>query len=100
MPISITIPDYMQGDDSFLTTRALSLIYAETGKEIGGFFFSIADIPTQAPPDTWFFVPEKPLERGTDFLAQATLERRRGTVNGPGILVTEETVQWQFTTAN
>ena len=100
MPISITIPGYMQDDDSFLTTRALSLVYTETGKEIGGFFFIITDILTQAPPDTWFFVPAAPLERSTKFLAQATLERRMGTGNGPGILVAEETVQWQFTTAD
>lgn len=100
LPISIQIPSPTQPDGSFLTVRTLGLTAVESGKRIGGFYFSIDDIPTGNMSDTWFFVPAAPLALNTEFLAQAVIEQRRSSEGNEGILVAEERIVWSFKTSN
>lgn len=60
--------------------------------EVGGFFFPLSDI-TQGPCDTWFLVPQDPLEPNRTFEVVANLKRVKG-----GLELSREQVAWTFQT--
>lgn len=98
LPVTVQVSLAPDEDGGVWRVRTLGLRVAESGAEVGGFFFPLDDVQQGAACDTWFFVPQAPLQAETRYEAVAALERVRVAGEGTGVVLGRETFLWEFET--
>jgi hypothetical protein len=96
LPISVKL-NRMKVGDTQLRVRTIALFKMPELEAAAGFFFSSSDISPGAAETVFYFVPAKPLESGSTYLAQAMIEASWGSGGGgSGMTADHELLQWEF----